>query len=509
MPEVPDQLDDLLERCLAARASGESLASSLAGLTPRDRRELEPLLLMADAFRQAPRLGLSAATSASNERRLLARSAELRWAARSASSTKARQGFLHDMLAPLRLFASLRLSFVPAATIFLLAASVVLLGGAGAMVSNARPDDTLYNLKLSWEQAQLMVANNDAQRARVFVEIAQNRVKEIELLAQEQQPIPEDLLLQVKLYVNQAIALTAAAQGREAIPLLRQISELLSYERVLLSRFLETLPLPDRATVELVIQSIEESQQSVRQTLQERVDEYVPGPTSTIPSAERIQADFKRAASGAGLSAGARPAGETAAATDAGTPDAAPGPAAGDDSAPADEATAMTDETSKSEVEPPTPDPLPVAAPPAQPARAGFAAPPLDPAPTPVGARPGGSAEAASGGQSASPSGAQGPGSSSGQGPSQGQGGGQGQGQGGGQEQGGQGQGQGGGQEQGGQGQGQGGGQGSNQGSENNQGGSGGQGGGNSGGSDSDQDHGNSDGNQGGGNDDGGKGGKR
>jgi hypothetical protein len=164
-----------------------------------------------------------------------------------------------------------------------------MLGTAGAMVSNARPDDALYNLKLSWEQTQLLLTTTDAQRARVFVDLAQSRLKEMELLARDGEPIPEELLLQVKAYLNQAISLAGNARGNDAVPLLRRISELLSYERVLLSRYLDSLPVPERSTVELALRDLVESQQAVDSTLQVKTDQDGPLPTpASRPASEML-----------------------------------------------------------------------------------------------------------------------------------------------------------------------------------------------------------------------------
>lgn len=496
---MSDRLDDLLERCLASRAAGESRAHCLAQLGTADRRELEPLLLIADAFNQAPRAALSAAGSAANERRLLARSAQLRWEANrsvGAKNSRTTAVFLRPAspanaspLQPLRWLFAWRPALAPAATIFLLAASIVLLGGAGAMVSNARPDDAIYNLKISWEQAQLMLSTNDAQRARVFLEIAQNRIREIELLAEQKQPIPEDLLLQVKLHVNQAIVLSASVSGREAIGLLRQISELLSYERILLGRFLESLPLPDRAMVELEIQAVEESQQSVQRTLQERLEQQVPGPTATIPSTQPSQASPKQTVHGPAPYSQVEAAASNEP-SQASLTEALAGQTESDEPTPIAEVAAEETESNMPERAPAALVPTPVAAPPTRLAPARFVAPPTpDPEPAPESAGGTGDGEPGSSPEQTAPGG----------GPGQGQGGGHGQ-------DGGQGEG---GQGQGGQGQsGSGGGGGSGQGGGGGDGGGGQGGGGSGGGNSGDDDRGNSD-DKGGKDDDGGKGGKK
>lgn len=269
------ELDALLDRCLAARAEGQSLEECLRGLDPDLRQELRPMLLLAEALRQAPRPALSAGAAAAQERALLAQAARLR-------PPPARPRA--QPWNPFAILRSWRLGLVPALTLFFLAASLVLIGGAGAMVSSARPDDALYSFKLSWEQAQLLVATNDTQRARVYLQIAQNRLDEIERLGRDGQPIPAEQLLQLKLAANQVIALTATLPAHDAIPILRELSALLNYENILLTRFLATLPPPERATVELALQDTEASRIAVTRTLQDRIDQQVPNPPSPSPS---------------------------------------------------------------------------------------------------------------------------------------------------------------------------------------------------------------------------------
>jgi len=177
------------------------------------------------------------------------------------------------------------LGFVPAAIVLMLAASLLLVGSAGSIVSHARPDDAFYNLKLSWEQTQVLLASNDAQRARALADIAQHRLTELESLAEQGRPVPPELLVQVQTHVDQAILLCSSLGARQAIPILRDITELLSYQRMLLLRFAATLEFPERVTVERALQSIEASQQTASQALQERVEEQVSAPMTPITAA--------------------------------------------------------------------------------------------------------------------------------------------------------------------------------------------------------------------------------
>lgn len=269
--------DDLLEHCLAGRAAGQSIEACLRSLDDKHPHDFEPLMGVADALRATPRPGLSAAARADHERLLLTRTAQLRGERRLSPVPSLPR-------TPWSAFFRWRLGLVPATTIFLLVVSLVLMSSAGTMVSNARPEDAFYHIKLSWEQTRLLIATNDAQRARLSLEIAQHRLQELESLALDGRPIPEDLLLQIKQSISQAIALTRQQTAREAIPLLRDISELLTYERILLARFLDGLPESDRLTVELALREVVDSQRQVTQTLEELVEEQVPAQTSTTPA---------------------------------------------------------------------------------------------------------------------------------------------------------------------------------------------------------------------------------
>jgi hypothetical protein len=276
---MPVEFEDLLDCCLAKRAEGRSAESSVADVDEQARGELEALVLLVDGLREVPRPGLSAAASAFHERRLLTHTARLR----SQQRTVRRQTPFRGR--PWVWLGSRRFGFAPAATILVLLVAAVLFAGAGSMVANARSDETLYNVKLSWEQARLLLSANDARRARVFVDLAQNRVAEIEALAAEGRPIPEELLSQVRAYVDEAINLSTSLSGRDAISLLRAVAELLSYERMLLLQVLGAVPPEDLVVVERALESVEASQQAATQALQDRVDEQLPGtPTSFAPA---------------------------------------------------------------------------------------------------------------------------------------------------------------------------------------------------------------------------------
>jgi hypothetical protein len=266
---MPAELENLLDRCLTERAGGKPIEVCLTEVTPEARRELEPLMLLVDDLRETPRPALSAAASIFHERRVLARVAQLR----------ADQQRETEQPAPRSAFpgwrSGLRLGFAPAATILLLVASLALFAAAGPMVASARSDDTLYNVKLSLEHARILLSANDARRARVFVDIAQSRVAEIEALAAEGRPIPEELILQIKAYVDEAITLSASLSSRDAIPMLRTITELLSYERMLLLQVVSASAARDQPVVEQALVGLEASQQAVTQALQERVEEQV------------------------------------------------------------------------------------------------------------------------------------------------------------------------------------------------------------------------------------------
>lgn len=64
---MPERLEDLLDRCLAARMAGRSAEDFLSDLGPELRRELEPLVEVVDTLRRAPRVALPAGVSADQE----------------------------------------------------------------------------------------------------------------------------------------------------------------------------------------------------------------------------------------------------------------------------------------------------------------------------------------------------------------------------------------------------------------------------------------------------------
>lgn len=82
---------------------------------------------------------------------------------------------------------SLMRSFAPPRFVYALSIFVFLTAsGAVAMASrNALPGDTLYGAKLAVEKTQVRFTSNPASRAKIQMELAGNRLKEVRMIKQE------------------------------------------------------------------------------------------------------------------------------------------------------------------------------------------------------------------------------------------------------------------------------------------------------------------------------------
>ncbi|HEY4689726.1 MAG TPA: DUF5666 domain-containing protein [Anaerolineae bacterium] len=154
------QLEWKLIECLAALENGESLEQILLRY-PEEAARLQPMLAVAaslPALRMEP----------SQEARLKSRKAFLAQAA----ALEARRGPARSRLfaRPLVTFASIALAFI------------LIGGGTLAASASALPGDPLYGVKRIVENVRLSITPDDAARATLSAQFAQERIDEIDAL---------------------------------------------------------------------------------------------------------------------------------------------------------------------------------------------------------------------------------------------------------------------------------------------------------------------------------------
>ncbi len=158
------KMEDILNDCLERIFRGESIEDCLASY-PEEASELEPLL----------RTGLSLA----QESAAISPSPELK-----ASALSLLQARLYAREEEARVKVPLwRMRWVRAVASVAIVLSVGI--GTVAAAANALPDETLYPLKLTVEQARVSLARSNVSRAELHLQFAEERVYEITLMAGE------------------------------------------------------------------------------------------------------------------------------------------------------------------------------------------------------------------------------------------------------------------------------------------------------------------------------------
>ena len=274
---MPSHIEDTLERCLALRAGGETVENCVSDLDPSLRREIEGLLAVGETIRYAPRPGLSPSALAHGERRLMARAAELR---REHPPTRpiwvGRPGWLGMF--------TWRPRLVPAAVALTLLLSLGVFTGAGTVIASAGPEDPLYGVKRSWEQTRVTLSPSLAQRAQTHVDLAQERIDEMAVLARRGRPIPGWLIDQAEEAIAQALVISDQLADADAVAVLRRVVGLLSYERLVLRLAADTAPHEDPDVLQHGLRAASEAERDVDEALGRRLQQSLSGAGSLAPA---------------------------------------------------------------------------------------------------------------------------------------------------------------------------------------------------------------------------------
>ncbi len=107
-----------------------------------------------------------------------------------------------------------------------------LLFGGGTAVSAAQddlPDQPLYQLKLWTEAVSLQFQNQPEEKVERLMELAQFRVQEMVQLAEEGNPVPDQVRQRLEQHIHQALQICSELEDAELEGCLLQLQEQLKY----------------------------------------------------------------------------------------------------------------------------------------------------------------------------------------------------------------------------------------------------------------------------------------
>ncbi len=189
------RFNEVVDRCIEAIERGQTTVEACVAQFP-EYPDLGDLLRMASALNDLPRPMMPAAFTAKTQQRL---QAQLR--AQSRAQKAPRSAPARPWWAPvLRVFATVAVILV---IVFGLGAGLV------SAAENTAPGDTLYGVKRLAEQVEsgLTTLVNPDARPYILLRMAQERVREVNILTQRGQPVPESVLNDMTDQVNVASAL--------------------------------------------------------------------------------------------------------------------------------------------------------------------------------------------------------------------------------------------------------------------------------------------------------------
>jgi len=213
---------ETLDTCLEEVLSGRKSVEECLGERPEVKSELEPLLTVALAVaslaQDKPPAESQARTQVRLQSQLLARrlrrgKAVSRWFSRALSA---------------------------AAVVLVL---IVAGGGTAVVAASSLPSDTLYPLKLTLEQGELLMARSPQEQAELHVAFAARRLEEIQALESKGKTVKDDLALE-SLGRDTELGLTLGRDLEEQSKtrLMERIVTLTEQQQSVLGRVLQNAP---------------------------------------------------------------------------------------------------------------------------------------------------------------------------------------------------------------------------------------------------------------------------
>ncbi len=218
---------DILDTALDQLQSGEPIPAILARY-PAHTQELAPLLHTSQALAHYPPVELPAPEALTADRdafvaaiarrqhqatALDVRGRLARWIVRPFSQARStiRQG---NRLSPLLTRAALMLILL-----------IVAVGGAAALSADSLPGSPLYTVKLAGERLRLDLAAADVTRATLHLELAQERLREMERLVQASHVPGPDTQKRLQTHVDQGLHLAAGLSDGALLAWLSQAQQ--------------------------------------------------------------------------------------------------------------------------------------------------------------------------------------------------------------------------------------------------------------------------------------------
>ncbi len=252
--------DDVLAQCLADIEAGKATAEECIGRYPAHADELRQLLRTASAIRNAQPVELSLAFQAAAPVRLANMIAARQQAVRATPPlpAAARQRRWSTVL--------IRATVV---AVF----SSLLLGGVVFAARDSLPDSPLYPVKRTVEQVQVAVTPNDTRKARVFVQLMDQRALEAAAMVRrgDFQRTRETALRYERILRDvEAVAVRVPANRPEGQVFLVYMREHLLAQQAILQRVTDNAPERSRLLLRPTIQRIQGSIDRISGQLEKR-----------------------------------------------------------------------------------------------------------------------------------------------------------------------------------------------------------------------------------------------
>ena len=276
-----NQLADALAACVDSIERGEHTVEECLGLYPEHREELSSLLNTASRVREGVAVSVRPGFRLTSRRRLLERL--------EPHQPPLKRLFLRRTRINTRPVFPQRL--VPLWTIILVLAVSLMGGGTVYASGSALPGDGLYPLKLSIEDARLILAD-DAGDVSLSVQFAQTRAEEIRALVEANRE--EDLSLAVNLFSDQissatdSLTVLAQTDPDRAVQLGSLLDQTLSFHTDKLNSLLATVPDAAKPALERAISASNRGQGIVQDLIGGGPPSDGPaGPPDGIPGPDR------------------------------------------------------------------------------------------------------------------------------------------------------------------------------------------------------------------------------
>lgn len=247
---------------------------------------LAELIRVAEDIRGLPRPSLSPRAARRVENQLIQRTRELN--ANSAAPQQTTKGLRVLPVVLVNRNWQVRRVLGLAATILL--ALAVMGGGSVMAAADSLPASPLYKVKIAGEQAQLMMAQSSAGRARARMLMAEHRLAEIESIVASGNRVDTALIEALQREIDGALSEMENVPPRNALGLLSQLSGIIGRQKAMLQAVLITVPQTAESNLDRSVAAANKGQsiaaEALARSLREQSAPASPSPTpSPSPTA--------------------------------------------------------------------------------------------------------------------------------------------------------------------------------------------------------------------------------